>query len=441
MRAHYLTRTLAAATACLMALGCEDPYGPGEPSRLPTPNVNVAALQVRTLDAEFEQLAGRIPGFGGFFFDGSGRLTVFLTDPARRVLAVQVLTEHLAGRSVFLPGNAGLDVANLAVLRGNYDFAQLLAWRRQLERARASTPDVVYWDVDETINKVVVVVMNENSGQRVLDVAARLAIPSDAVKTAVGGRVEPHDNANLRDRWRPLIPGGVITDAGDFRGSCSIGYNVALPSGSDRYFVTASHCSQGRFSEGPDGSWYTQPNTIEPGSLIGEEWADRGFYYRGPECAAAGGCRFSDASLNRYFTASQADLGWVARPIDSSATWGSIVTSGWFQITATQGYPFTGETVHKVGQRTGWTYGSIGQSCMTLWWSVVNNQDLLCMYSATYGSDAGDSGAPVFHRLPEQFGGISVVGIHHGKHAEFSGNWFSPWEGVRLDLGQLIAFF
>src|SRR5688572_16025698 len=73
------------------------------------------ALAQVSQDATPDQMAVAqvVPGFGGYFLDGSGAPTVYLTDPSRRLEAERALAGFLADR--------GFSGADLRVRQGSYD--------------------------------------------------------------------------------------------------------------------------------------------------------------------------------------------------------------------------------------------------------------------------------------------------------------------------------
>lgn len=64
--------------------------------------------------------------------------------------------------------------------------------------------------------------------------------------------------------------------------------------------------------------------------------------------------------------------------------------------------PVQGDSVHKIGQTTGWTYGVVTNTCVTFardfsdYSSSYGQVILSCQDLADYGRNSGDSGAPVF---------------------------------------------
>jgi hypothetical protein len=75
-----------------------------------------------------------------------------------------------------------------------------------------------------------------------------------------------------------------------------------------------------------------------------------------------------------------------------------------------------GDTVHKVGRTTGWTKGVVTRTCFdqASFDQNVGQYMMLCQIEATLTSAGGDSGSPVFIRLPNQPDYLRMAGILWG---------------------------
>lgn len=93
--------------------------------------------------------------------------------------------------------------------------------------------------------------------------------------------------------------------------------------------------------------------------------------------------------------------------------------------------------VHKVGWRTGWTWGAFSRSCVNI---GAGGGVLLCQqFSYTY-ANGGDSGSPAFWWLCCGTNQTGLVGIVHGAIVESNEMAFSTIAGVKNDLGALITY-
>jgi hypothetical protein len=149
-------------------------------------------------------------------------------------------------------------------------------------------------------------------------------------------------------------------------------------------------------------------------------------------------CRFADAALIGIDDSVATEIGAIARTTyrnngAGDANSGSIVIDPvhpTFWIEAYAGWNIVqGQTVNKMGARTGWTWGVVvpGGTCKDMT-PLGETKKLGCQFEANYAHDGGDSGAPVFYWT----GGNTVVlaGIHWG-------GAFSAYKGLEQDLGVL----
>ena len=230
----------------------------------------------RSTDQELVRMGREIPGFGGLYYDGQGRPNVYLLDPDG------------AGRSALK--SLGAEVV---VHRGDYELERLVDWRLDL-RPVLSLPGVVFLDVDEARNRIVVG-LDSASRSKSLDrgrLELRLlstGVPRQAVLLEEAAPIEPM--AGLRDKLRPA-PGGAQIVFSPF--VCTLGFNAFR--GRDFGFVINSHCTNVRGEV--DGTRYSQ-NVPGSGTGIGAEIADPS-YSTDPPCPAGKRCRLSDSAFAKY---------------------------------------------------------------------------------------------------------------------------------------------
>ena len=122
-----------AALAALVACDRE----PTEPVRNSELAISAAPGSAhRTYDDELEDLAKRLPGFGGVYFDSGGQLAVRLRDINRIEEARPKRREFLLGQSGGTGALADRRIAQLGSLRAvpaTYDFGELRRWYRTLK--------------------------------------------------------------------------------------------------------------------------------------------------------------------------------------------------------------------------------------------------------------------------------------------------------------------
>ncbi|HEY9228396.1 MAG TPA: hypothetical protein VIP11_17190 [Gemmatimonadaceae bacterium] len=101
------------------------------------------------------------------------------------------------------------------------------------------------------------------------------------------------------------------------------------------------------------------------------------------------------------------------------------------------GSPTHGVAAEKIGFTTGWTYGSINGTCVDATVGGFNyageSSKLICAATATFISEEGDSGSPVFYWDGDK-GGV-FFGILHGRFGNSA--IFSTMGGLGGDLGSL----
>ena len=158
-----------------------------------------------SLDDEYAQMAGRIPGFGGLYIDERGTTHVYLQDVTR---AGEM--RGLGDRVVFQ--------------QGDYDFRDLQAWKDQVRPQLAAT-GAVYLDIDERRNRLVFGVERESVDRFTEELRRFLSgtrVPPEAVIVEAAEPIQPM--ALLTDTTRPVPAGVQVTNSSG--GGCTLGANV-----------------------------------------------------------------------------------------------------------------------------------------------------------------------------------------------------------------------
>ena len=373
-----------------------------------------------SVDQELLRMGREVPGFGGMFYDEQGRPNVYLLDPE--------------GAGAAVVKSLG---AQARLLRGDYEFERLLDWRREL-RPLLSLPGVVYLDVDEAKNRVVLGV-DSTSRSKGLD-RDRLerellgsSVPRQAVVLAETGPVEPL--ITLQSKIRPT-PGGVqilFPVAPPLYGICTLGFNAYR--GKVFGFVVNAHCTGTRGEI--DGIQYYQ--SLPPDGVIGAEVEDPAFS-TGLPCPDGRKCRFSDTAFAKYSKPQFGILGRLARTTSGASDFGSLTVNppaARFTIAGKASSPLLGSVLHKVGRTTGWTYGTVIATCADI---NVSGSDVtdFCQSVVRGGSGPGDSGSPVFVRSGSS-PKVKLAGILWGGGSDQDGIFyvFSPLENIEQELGPL----
>jgi hypothetical protein len=386
-------------------------------------------------DDELVRMGKAIPGFGGLFYDAEGYPTVYLRNP-----------EAPASRSALKSLGAG----EVRVLRGDYDFAQLVDWKETLTPLLLGQPGVVFLDADESRNRVVVGVdasqvksldtgrLDKALAQGGVPRAAILyqAVPAihDLVGVATDTTKKPA-TSSLVSAIRPA-PGGVQIIFLDLplAFGCTLSFNAYL--GSAFGFVTNSHCTRSRGEV--EGTPYAQGNDLF-GATIATEIADPP-YFTGDPCPSGFKCRYSDSSFAQYNGNSTSLGGFrqLARPSSRGSLVGSTTlkpSSSRFTIGSTSS-ALQGQTVNKIGVTTGWTYGPIVATCASV--GITGTSfGLLCQNIVQAGSDHGDSGSPVFSWTTGN--SVKLLGILWGGGTSSGVEVFvySPLANIQQELGTL----
>jgi hypothetical protein len=292
-----------------------------------------------------------------------------------------------------------------------------------------SLPGTVFADHDELQGRLVFGVENLSAAagvQRSLE--ARGISANDYVIRQMAPIVQLATLQNIVSR--PTVA-GVQIHFGNYL--CSLGFNADF--GTDRSMITASHCTNKQ--GGVEGTTYWQPlSTIDP-TVIATEVADPE-YVSGGICSPGKVCRYSDASRALYSSGVESSRGIIAKT--TGVNNGSLEISGQLTVTAQDNTStnFSGD-VDKVGRTTGWTRGTVTNSCVTVNVSGSNVQQI-CQTLVTNNSAAivgsGDSGSGVFKVTDGD--NVTLVGILWGGSGS-STFVFSPLKNIQDELGGLTA--
>lgn len=382
-----------------------------------TQNYDFDALDT---DKQMAKLAEENPGFGGFYTDSEGRAVLLVTKEGNKA---QLAAE-------FTPEDGKTEVLTEDV---KYNFSRLYEYK-VLIRDILSEPGVIYVDLDEKQNKIVVAVDQDKNNRSALisdgelsnkDVAQLYDIPEDALKIIETQPVV--DYANLRSKIRPAPGGMQITK--NTGGSCTMGLVVKV--GSINGFITNSHCTNTK--GGVEGTRFYQP-TISSGNLIGTEVRDPQ-YVSGGACPTGRRCRSSDSALIQ-FTGNNMGLGhWgymAAPPCSDCNNYITISpTRPRFDMVYNNRNFAVGDRVQKVGRTTGWTKGTVTNTCVDI--NASGNTTLLCQASASLGATYGDSGSLVMkgsYRYRRKMTGLMWGGIPGTRTT-----YFSSRDQVESDIG------
>ncbi|HLM68336.1 MAG TPA: hypothetical protein VK358_12445 [Longimicrobium sp.] len=394
---------------------------PGDDDASASSAASAAQGRLWTQDDEWAVMADTMPGgFAGVYLE-RGAVVVLAARPERG----PELVDRLRGSRALSPLLRGRPAR---VQNAAYDFRQLKDWYDALLGVIDGS-SFVSLDIDETRNRIAVGIAGPSRRGAVVAAAQRAGIPPQALQVTETGEIVPE--AYLYDYVRPVIGGLRILPYG-----CTLGFNVQHHS-YGASFVTNSHCTAAI------GSVNGQVET-QGGARIGVETWDRAVF-TGTGCPSGRVCRRSDAALFKYDDSVSITQGGIALTTGhGSLLIGSLspaIVSLGVDSYCIEGYPCTmfvvGDSVNKVGTTTGWTAGTVAATCSLVTYPsyiTPSNVSLPCQVAATYHSDGGDSGSPVF-RLQEYYA-TTLLGIHHSSGSNGL-RYFSPLAAVRQDLNPL----
>jgi hypothetical protein len=385
-----------------------------------------------TLDEEYAALAEQVPGFGGLFHDPeTGRVIVRLKDLGRAQEARKTVGDFLAGADRPRPGVPSIallgEVPELAFIKGEYDFRDLARWRRQIEEAALDV--LTMSDIDEVSNRVLIGVTDEAARAWLARDLKDLGIPPAAVNLRV---IPPVVEENLQGFARP-VRGGLQVKAVPNPpgiGECTLGF-VALREFpgpvydfvGPRFVITASHCTTAFGSDFDDV--IGQPTQAQ---RIGVEYSDPPLRSNASDSACPSSsniCRRSDAALFLLDDNS-----------DATSTFNGVATASGLTLTGTTFYAGKqqgfgpNQRVAKIGRTTGQTSGAITNTCVNV---PISGRVMVCQMYATYASQGGDSGSPVWYT--DLQGNRWIVGIHWGRDNLQNRAIFSTWLDAWAEIG------
>ncbi|MGE5849197.1 MAG: hypothetical protein ACM362_03580 [Candidatus Methylomirabilota bacterium] len=129
-----------------------------------------------------------------------------LTDLGQAAAAKGLLRSMLAGE--LAETRKRHPAADVVVRRGTYTFVQLEAWRDRLVPGILDVAGVVWLDLDEANNRIVIGLDQETAATdpaRVREAARNLGVPEEAVAFESSGPFVPQQTLN--DTIRPMVGG------------------------------------------------------------------------------------------------------------------------------------------------------------------------------------------------------------------------------------------
>jgi hypothetical protein len=312
--------------------------------------------------------------------------------------------------------------AEIVIRRGDFDFAQLNDWHSRLRNV-FTISGIEFLDTDEARNRVVVGVHDDATKARVQRMAEDLAVPKEALIVEI---VPPgHLVTTLQDYVRP-VDGGMQVEPyfGGISHQCTVGINVLYTNLSHGIqqgtpgFYTASHCSEHQANgDQPDTTVFYQG-----GVRIGQEAWDPPFFTGSP-CPGDRECRWSDVTFVAYDAGVSRHQGYLAQTnyrgfgLGQPGSLDINPTTPEFVAQYAPQTPVVGMYLDKVGRTTGWTDGTVSQTCVD---QDMVTFKILCQYKVNMDAGEGDSGSPTFQWIDQT-------------HVAFSGIvWYATGDGGLL---------
>lgn len=205
--------------------------------------------------------------------------------------------------------------------------------------------------------------------------------------------------------------------------------------------VTNAHCVEPPTQWGGlIGALVSQPDS-NSSSAVGNVTKNPAAY-TGVGCAAGNTCRNADVVLvnTTHLTAANWDLGGIARTTTRGtgpSSGGSLTinsTTPRLALSGTSSF-FVGDSLEKIGARTGWTAGVVTATCV--YHTDGGTFGRVCDGVVAAGANHGDSGSPVFWK--NGAGNYFLMGILWGGAGETdtvnsTEFWFSRWVSIKSDL-------
>ena len=397
------------------------------------------------LDAVFDSIAQRAPGFAGAFFD-RGTCVILLKDARDEAASREGIASFLVTR-IHTVAAAKLPVTlpPFTVRSAKYSWRELMVVRDMLaERFGDSTSTyVTSLDANERENHVTVGVADAAFVDEARSAIRGLGITDDIAIVQVHALAHFDQGITLDDRWRPLLGG---TNFGSLPCTMTVG---AFLNGQP-VALTNSHCTAVDFT--PDGGPTKQP-VMTSAPAWGQEVQDLPTYRCGPwyarkDCRRADLAAYSLAGIDLLEGEIGFTPGVIARPEQRlpgvNMTYGSLVMAGpAIGIVGFIDDPLMGEIVDRVGQTTGWQFGSVYETCSDKWMSRRTSSRrvlLVCQSTANTFSEPGDSGSPVFLWLPDNSTAI-LMGINWGSNTNDASGFFSSMRQMRQEMPTLCFAF
>lgn len=357
-----------------------------------------------------------------------------LTDLGREA-QLRPFAEHEADER---PGSDGSRPA-IRYEAAEYSFSELRGFRGAMF-PHVDREDVVFVDIDEVENGLVIGVASETVRQELLSLAAGSGIPAGGIHVGLTVR-NSVDRGSADVNAARLVPSGTLSDHQDTiiggvlikvdTSACSAWIGATINQGT-QVFATASHCDSVSFAQLDTTVIYAHHLGIHDAA---KEWKDPA-----PKTCSPSPCqyRWADVALYKVLADSSAKFsqGWFAQTTNQTGSRTFHSTQPVLRIEGEISVPTVGQEVHRVANAKGWRKGPVVRIGVDYpnWdgsgvWLLDNDE-------AAMVHQGGDSGGPVVRLVSGKW---KILGIHVGGRTNADTSIFSAMWNIEEDVGFLAT--
>jgi hypothetical protein len=414
----------------------------------------------RGFEDEILRLEARVPGVGGVYRDSLGRVVVYLSDPAMTASVISEIKSLAQTLRVDSEMSRALADGDVVVRAGANTFSELVAWENAVAPFATAVAGFHSIDADESLNRVRVTVATSASQEEMTNLLISKGMPPSLFVVDLSVAAVPL--GSIRGTFRPT--GGGIQIANGFNEFCSLGYNVTTSLG-ETGFLTAGHCVHGTsFGTGVTGGTMYQP-IIGTQYAIGTILLNPVWNNTSANCGTYTRCTYADALFVQYTTPSNgAKQVAHTTSLGGGGAGGGITFKEWWPNIQSVPLSYVGMPVDKVGRSTGWTRGTIQNTCenraVTVVPSSMSYMALCVDHMVVARTGQGDSGSPVFVAMSngklDPFYPLGIL-FAGGPLDSFDGSdpahpfyfcsnnagtceiWYNPWTNINTQLGRVFS--
>jgi hypothetical protein len=449
-RSRFALALVITAVSLIVLSSCREDDGttvtrPFASSSKPNRSVGAKPKSIRSLEAEFAELSETAPSAAGFYIDDASNLVIQIRDSADDGAASAKVQEFLA-RGVI---RRGLHFRGaVRKHRADYTFYQLATWRDSIfDNLLTSNRDITGLDMDERANRVSVGVrpaaiatvqatLSQMLNRWGADSRAVVIVPQNQIPAAAAApRVTTRslgDNSILGSA--DTLVGGVYQSVGNPVTSVSTLGLIVDYGTQGRSLLTCSHCSRVPFSLDSDTITQTARGTAGGWRSVSVETNDPGTFGCGAFNQSQ--CRKSDASMHRVLSGIYSHRGLIARTTNNSGSKAWDTSKPYFIVNGTATI-YSGMSIQKIGETTGWRSGSVTNTCYDV--ALTGGPIIKCEVQTNGTSEQGDSGGPVFWwdgaSSEVLFAGLNSAGT---TSAGFP-HYFTPMAQITQDLSATMT--